>query len=70
MSHSDLFDGWRDVRKTGYRILYVAGQPTRRAHKSAICPYAHHRVMRVPFGHFPDATINMDSENDTEILSS
>lgn len=54
----DLFTGWYDNQRTGYREYWDNGVRGRHAHKSAIAPHAHHQVMRLPWKHFPDLPIN------------
>jgi len=54
----DMFDGWFDNQTTRCRELWNNGQRGRFARRSAICPNAHHAVMRAPWGTYPDLPRN------------
>jgi hypothetical protein len=54
----DMFDGWFDNQATQQREHWDNGVMGRYSRKNAIAPHAHHKVMRLPWGHFPDLPQN------------
>lgn len=54
----DLFSGWFDNQATKQREQWNNGERGMYARKNAIAPHARHRVMRLPWGHFPDLPTN------------
>ena len=58
----DLFSGWYDNQRTGYREYWDNGVMGRHAHRDAIAPFAHHKDLRAPWGTYPDMPANAAKE--------
>ncbi len=54
----DMFDGWFDNQKTQHRERWDNGARGPHAHRRTICPHAHWRELRAPWGTYPDLPSN------------